>query len=236
MIIRFPTGLYLDQLPLKSDDVGAFTWVVSTEDPKKPMATLQQIPLIKQLQSAPEAQFDSEKRRKIYGKLLFTITNAHTPQNMSNSIAFEVGRVLTTSDVDIVESLANTSPDDVEVQHDNNKFDLDQAGLSTDDINFVEIQSRAKLAELRSQFNSAKIDLILTQNNIKEYQKLLNEIDSTIDTMNLINGSKDILIKLDLKKISTMNSLSVAQEQEKVLLDLVASIYNDILKVSVLVR
>lgn len=236
MIIRYPTGLYLDQLPLKPEEIGAFTWIISTEDPKKPMASLQQIPLIKQLQDAPEAQFDSEERRKIYGKLLFTITNAHTSQNLSNNIAFEVGKVLTTSDVNVVESLANTSPDDVEIQHDNNKFDLDQAGLSSDDINFIEIQSRAKLAELRSEFNSTKIDLLSTQNSIKEYQKLLNEIDSTIDTMNLIDGSQEILDKLNSKKISVMDNLLAAQESEKVLLELAASIYDDMLKVSVLVR
>ena len=236
MIIKYPTGLYLDQLPLKPGQAGAFTWIISTELPRRPNTLLQQIPLTKQLQSSSIAQFDSEERRQVYGKLLFTITHAHTSKDLSNSISFEVGRVLSTSDISVVETLIAASPDTIDIQHNNNKFNLNSAGLSSDDINFIEIQTRAKLTALRSEFNTTKIEVITIQNNIKEYQKLIGELESTIETMELISGSEDILIKLNNRKVETSIKLEAAIVQEEVLLVKVSEIYDNILKVSVLVR
>lgn len=236
MIIRYPTGLYLDQLPLKASQSGAFTWIISTQDPLKPAISLQQIPLIKQLQKSPDVQFDSEERRQVYGKLLFTTTSAHTPENLSNNIAFEVGRVLSNTDIALIEASTGVTPDNVEIQHDNNRFDLAAVGLSNDESSYVTTQSRAKLAALRIQFNSVKLELISTQNSIKEYQKLLNEIDDTISVMSLIDNSEEIVEKLTTNRENISSKLEAAQVSETALLEQAETIYDNILKVSVLVR
>jgi len=234
LIIRFPTGLYINKLPIDPEDSGSITWTISTEKPSRPTTILQQYPSALQLSTLTPSSLTSQEARKLYGTLLVTVTKSKTSTGLSNTIRYEVGKILEQNDISI--AFDNTLvPKDVEIQHANNIYDLKSLGLTDEEIALLESESNTKSDEIREELTEVTTQLDVVRNAIFENQKQISEAQSSINALNLTTLDS-IKEKLE-QKLSELQGLNTQlRTQENELETEALSLRNQLLAISVLVR
>jgi len=186
MIIRFPTGLYesVGQIPTGQAS-GNITWTISTEDPMRAAsASFLKLPLAEEIRPTPERIFSNEQRRSQLGELVFTITEGRRVEPGSNTKLFEVGQQLSFDD--IVSSTAVTRaiiPGTIEIQHNTNILDLQNAGLTEDQIDEITVQARARQDELSDLIADLQVEIKGIEVRITENQKQINETNKILQAV-----------------------------------------------------
>lgn len=186
MIIRHPTGLYenVGQLPLGLAS-GNVTWTISTEDPNRAVGqSFLKLPLSEEIRPTPARIHSNEQRRAQLGELVFSITEGRRVEPGSNTKLFEVGQQLTFDDVvsstDVTRAVV---PETIEIRHDQNILDLQKAGLSDEQIDFITAQSRARADELSDLIADLQVEIKSIEVQIAENQKQINETNKILQAV-----------------------------------------------------
>jgi hypothetical protein len=188
MIIRYPTGLYADagQLPVKPADAGNVTYTISNDIPKRPTDTTLQLPLAQELAPRPPLAYSDKTRRAQLGPLVYSYVDAHQTVTGSNRKMFEVGEFLdfNSQEIDLPEQ--TPIPSIVDIQHNTNLLDLEDAGLSPDEINSLIDLSTTKKKELEDQLATIQSDISNQKIAITENQKQINEVVKIISAVRVV--------------------------------------------------
>src|SRR5690606_10053139 len=142
---------------------------------------------------------------EVYGELLFTITDGKTSRGLSNTIDFEIGKIITESDIELLTIAIADIPDNIETVHNTSRIDLSKMGLSASEIISIRTSTNNKLKELREELAITKRNLDNTNNDIIETQKLINETNTSIMALEVVEGTSgtnagsDVLDKLILR-------------------------------------
>lgn len=190
MIIRFPTGLYADagQLPTNPADAGNVTYVISNDDPKRAQDVTLQLPLAEEIAPRPPLAYDDKTRRAQLGPLVFTYVDANQTITGSNRKMFEVGQYLDFNSPEIDLPEQTPIPSIVDIQHNTNVLDLEDAGLTTDEINSLIDQSTTKKKELEDQLATIQNEISNEKIAISENQKQINEVVKIISAVRVVVG------------------------------------------------
>jgi len=238
MIIRFPTGLYSRQIPSKPSQAGSVTWVISTDDPLRPNTQIQQFPLVAQLRKLPSKDFTKTQSRQLRGDLMYSVTTASAASASDGSILFEVGQVVDSGEIELAISRPQSAPD-VDLQHGNNRFDLASTGLTSDQIDQLNIKTAELLDVLRGEYSTLKSDLESLDNRISTNQKQINEVNASIEAVKLLSNDAFVDSVLDTLE-DRLDALTTEKDQlfelNKTATQLVNDKYTEILRISRLVR
>lgn len=243
MIIVAPTGLYKSILP-KENESGNITYTLSAKTPPRPFISVGQLPIIERITPAPEKIFDEETRRDQFGKLVFSVARSNKNIADSTKKAFEVGEILSFENLTPIEEIVTVkAPEDVNIQHNTNLLDLENLGLTEDEIKSLESQSEAKQLELEQRFldaqnlvKSLQVDIVETQKKINENNKVLKAVRGLLEIEDNETSEDPIFIKLNDNKNKLEEELeSLILERNAAAVN-AADIYEDLNRVSELVR
>jgi hypothetical protein len=221
MIIKYPTGLYKNILPSKPADGGNVTYTISTTAPPRVGLSIPKLfagVMYRQRHPLPETP---EERRKNLGQLLFTTSKASQTISGTATKAYEVGQVYDFEDVptQTVEPML-VQPVST-IRHDTNLFDYTSLGLNSADVQTIESHSTKILDDLSSQLNAAKKARANAEQTIIVQQKIVNEANKTIKSLQtLVENGADVSALIEkvqstlltaTQKIETAIALADAQ-------------------------
>lgn len=188
MIIRFPTGLYADagQLPESPSDAGNVTYTISNDIPTRPVSVTLQLPLAEELKQRPPLAYDDKTRRAQLGALVYTYVDSKQTKTGSNRKMFEVGQFVDVNTEDITLPEQTPVPSIVEIQHNQNLLDLEDAGLTEDEINSLIDLSTTKKKELENQLSAIQNQIANQKIAISENQKQINEVVKIINAVRVV--------------------------------------------------
>jgi DNA-binding transcriptional MerR regulator len=245
MIIRFPTGLYADagQLPVNPADAGNVTYTISNDDPKRLTDITVQLPVAQEIEQRPGPIYNDKTRRAQLGPLIYTYIDAHQTTPGSNRKTFEVGEFLDFNSQAIDLPGQTPVPSIVDIQHNQNLLDLEDAGLTTDEINsLIDLSTTKKksledqIATIQSEINNQKITISENQKQINEVIKIISAVRVVV---NIPEGSAQHDPTLDqlLMRLSDLEAARTSLVAElNVLNGQATSTLNDLLSVSELVK
>lgn len=242
MIIRFPTGLYEDvgDIPTKLTQSGNITFTISSQDPSRSTDTFLQLPAIEERRKRDELVFTETQRRIDQGDLVFTLVAGNAVDSGSNIKLFEIGQFLEFGE-NIDESLEDVAitnaPDIIDIMHFTNLLDLQEAGLSQDEIDQVLEQAFVRQKELEQQIAELQVEIKDLESSIIEKQKFINETNKILSALNEIGTSDTELLNKLEERLDTLlserdNLISDVNTKKETL----NSAYNSLLRVSELVR
>lgn len=206
MIIKYPTGLYRDALPVNPEDVGNITFTISNTTP--PRSTL----IFPKLPSRTADIFPSrtppspaEVRRQC-GTLVFTISAASRTQAGNNSRQFEIGQVIPfgSNPTSAVEPMLVSKV--TETRHDTNILDYDAMGMAAADQELIAAQSFIAHQALSGQLNDLKQKRADAEVMVTSQQKTINETNRTIAAMEVVQAQAPdpdvaaVLVKLKARR------------------------------------
>ena len=194
MIIKYPTGFYVDVLPMNLNEAGNITFTVSDTRPPRSELIFPQIPTGLYYRKRPSPRPDT-----YVGKPIFYISNANNPTLNNSAQQFEVGQYLdentpiayNLTDINVNSPYTST--------HNLNLFDYDSMGLNGAEINSIDSNSKKIFYDLNIKLNSLKAAVGSDDLNINKLQKQLNETSKTIDAVKvMITNTSDIAVKEQL--------------------------------------
>lgn len=245
MIIRFPTGLYADagQLPVNPADAGNVTYVISNDAPRRPQDTTVQLPLAQELAQRLPLAYSDKTRRAQLGSLVYSYVNANQTVPGSNRKMFEVGEFLDFNSQEIALPEQTPIPSIVDIQHNTNLLDLQDAGLTPAEINSLIDLSTTKKKALEDQLASIQSDISNEKIAITENQKQINEVVKIISAVrvvvNIPEGSTQHDPTLD-QLLARQDDLEAARTalitEINVMNGQATTILNDLISVSELVK
>jgi hypothetical protein len=205
VIVKFPTGLYRDVLPVNPQDRGNVTFTISNTTPPRTNLVFPKIPvgLVDRGRDKPEPITPLDNR-KYLGDLIFSISSSRRRAVGSNSKQFEIGQVLEfeESDTAAVEPMLVSAV--TEIQHNNNIFDYDALGVTEEEQATIAMASLKTHSDLTDQLNKLKQQRADAEVDINLQQKLINETNRTIKALEVIAKSSsdvaDLITKLKKKR------------------------------------
>lgn len=188
MIIQYPTGLYADagQLPVAPSDAGNVTYVVSNDIPRRPQDITIQLPLAEELKQRSGPVYDDRTRRAQLGELVFTYVTANQTSPGSNRKMFDVGEFLDFNTQEIALPEQNSVPSIVDIQHNTNLLDLQDAGLTSDEVDSLISLSTTKKKQLEDQVATTQSQISDQRIAITENQKQINEVVKIISAVRVV--------------------------------------------------
>lgn len=237
MIIKYPTGLYQDagQLPIKESDSGNVTFTISNEIPKRATSPTVQLTAAEELKPLPLPDYAFEDRRELYGELIYTLIDGNESATPTGKKLFSIGQVLEfdEEEFDIPDSVNIPY---VDVQHNTNIMNYDDAGLSEDDVTLITSNAMVRKSELENEIAAAQSLLYDLQTGISENQKTLNEVNKIISAVQSLPNSTDILNKLKLKQEELIQSRSELTDQYNAKTIELNDLFDQMLKISEIVK
>lgn len=205
MIIKYPTGLYSDQLSeyVYSTNV---TYNISNNAPPRSNIIFVQVPIAERLRSLPAL----EVNRELLGDLIFTVSDSSASNAQLNKRMLEIGAILEfNAPTDIIDT-AELTITSAEVTHNLNYLDYNSLGFSSTDIDNINKAVNQSFNDKTVLLNGLKQQYAVTYNSIQDIQRKINEIASAISALQLANtGSLDSYIqKLETDLATYSNSLT----------------------------
>lgn len=239
MILKFPTGLYQDagQLPKSPSDAGNVTFTISNEIPRRSDTLVVQLPVSEEIRPAPSSLYDDNTRREAYGELVYTTVEANRSLAGSNKKIFSIGEFLEfdVDDIELPELLG--VPRHVDLQHNTNLLDYEDAGLSLDEITSITLAAATKKKELENTMASLQMQISDQQTAVTENQKKINETRKLISAISQIVSPDDaIMIKLNVREDELVAERDVIIAAINNTNTLIKSTYDALVKISELVH
>ena len=239
MILRSPTGAFARVLPKSDADPTPVTYTISNQDPPPVVVSF--------ITKAPAGVISGNPPVEVYnrldfGQLIFTVINGNESVAGSNRRSFESGEIIEfNDDTQSVESSLPTQ--EIVVQHNNNVLDLQDLGLTDEEIAAVGEQSTIKLNEIKLEISALQSDISNIRIQIRENQKAINESRKAIKAVAAVydigadgtNGNdiydklQSKLTQLEVERTTLNESLAIAQSQ-------LQSTHNDLINISQLVK
>lgn len=187
MIVRFPTGLYRDVLPVEPSDSGNVTFTISNTTPPRTNLVFPKIPvdLVDRGREKPEP-INIVDNRKYLGDLVFSVSSSKRQNIGSNSRQFEIGQVLDFGQVDsqaVEPMLVNQT---TEIQHNTNTFDYIALGVTEEEQAVIAEESMRAHDLLTDKLNTLKRQRADAEVEINNQQKLINDTTKTISALEII--------------------------------------------------
>jgi hypothetical protein len=224
MILRFPTGLYLRQIPLEPEDVGNVTYTISNEDPATSVGNFIIFPVAEKLKKRAPKVYTDEQRRANLGDLIYSVSSGGNTVEGRNTKLFEVGQILEFTD-EAPTSEIDAVGDRFEIQHNTNLLDLEGLGLTAAEIQQLNVDSAALEKELETQLTFLMDQTADTNAAIKDLQKTINEANKALSALAVLGDSEDIIAKITIKRdvalveqqgaIALKDELNTALEQTR---------------------
>lgn len=188
MIIKYPTGLYRDALPINPEDVGNVTFTISNTTPPRSTLVFPKLPSrTANIFPSRTPPSQAEVRRQC-GTLVFTVSAAGRTQAGNNSRQFEIGQVIpfgpnaTTAVVPMLVAKVT------ETRHDTNVLDYDAMGMVAEDQALIAAQSFRAHQALSGQLNDLKQKRADAEIMVTTQQKVINETNRTIAAMEVVQS------------------------------------------------
>jgi len=232
--------LYQDagQLPQSPSDVGNVIYTISNEDPKRSNALVVQLPVAEEIRKRPGIVYNDKDRRVAFGELIYTLIEANRTETGTNRKLFDVGEILEFDDDDIVIPDQMKIPKQVDIQHNTNLLDLEDIGLSVDEINSVITQVENRKKELENKVAEFQSLISNNQTLIQENQKKLNETHKAMNAVKIAfnDASNPIVLKLlaHVEELSNERDTLIATVNS--LNDEASKAFDELIKVSTLVK
>ncbi len=230
MIVRFPTGLYKNVIPLE----GNVTFTVSSQNPPRSNQSFLQIPEGERLKPLPKDAFTKQERRVQLGELLYTVDAANQTVAGSNRTGLATGDILDFTEPAAKEDVSATEvPGVVDIQYNTQQADLSAFGLTNAEILDVNRSVAEQREDIRAKITNLQADIADYKEGIRENQKSQNEAVKVIQGLLVFYDAENETVK---KVEDTLAELRVVEAE---LIDLVNSsnvtikeLYNDYLEVS----
>ncbi len=197
MIIKYPTGLYRDVLPVEPQDRGNVTFTVSNTTPPRTNLVFPKIPagLVDRGREIPPP-VDITKNRQYLGDLIFSISSSKRKAVGNNSRQFEIGQVLefgqgTGKAVDPMLVSPVT-----EIQHNNNVLDYATLGVTAEEQGVIARASLKTHDTLTDELNALKQKRADAEIDINSQQKVINETNRTLSALEVISDSSGEVVIL----------------------------------------
>lgn len=212
MIIKYSTGQYADVLPKTPSDSASVTFTISNTDPPRSGLYFPQLPVGLVSRKRTPVKIDLISRRANLGQLVFTISKSNRSEDNDTKKQYEIGQILEFDTLNIKPVDPMLVSMTTQIRHDTNLIDYAAMGLSESDINIINNISLLTQDDISSQLNEVKQKRLDAQNDINRYQKTLNEISKTINSLEIsvqessstesISIIEDIIAKLSAQKVS----------------------------------
>ena len=208
MIIRYPTGLYVNILPQTPDAGGNVTFTISNNPPPRANLLFPKIPPGVVDRQRLSRSLDILRRRTVLGDLVFTVSQSRRNTEGSNNKVFEIGQVLEFSDR-ILKSLDPMLVGrKTETQHDIVRINYEPLDISNEDQEFINNSSLVVHKSLSDQLNVVRQQRKNAEQLVVSNQKIINDSNRTINALKIIqdqtgmtdSGVEELIIKLELKK------------------------------------
>jgi hypothetical protein len=206
MIVRYPTGYYSSVLPKVPSDPTSVTYLISFTDPPRSNLVFQQLP---DGISRLKRPFPLKPNRDSVGLRSFTVSDSGASNVGSGMKQYEVGQTLEFAP-SVLLAVDAFKPGKLDVRHDTNVLDLDGLGLSSAEVDDLNVKTLAKIDELKSDLAALKQERLDVENSIGSLQKSLNEAMKARDAVAVLDDSEAILEKLDAKIASYTSEMSDA--------------------------
>lgn len=220
MIIIAPTALYSSILPMDHSTPGNVTWVISSNDPPRMTDNTQILPQIEEIKTLPPIIFNPSKRQVNTGAYVFNLSYSEKSKVGIGEKFYEAGQILEFNDAEdqpVVNLLS--VPDVLDLQQDTNELNVSDMGLTPEEINRLNTESRKKMNTLISDLNDTLASIKSTTVSIQDNQRSLNETKKAAGAAaSVFPETDEIVIKL--------NERIVLLDEERVIL---ADNYNKLL-------
>lgn len=172
------TGLY--DLPVKPTDVGNITFTVSAGPPQSKIVFAVKLPIGIALRERAIPLRDQSVRRAAVGQLIYTNTGGGNVGRQDGTKQFEVGQVLEFEEEQTTGQVITQAETLDSIRHDLNVFDLDNVGLSTDNIAALNLIAATAFDTANIKLNDLTKQRAIVDAELNSIQKQLNEVSRTI--------------------------------------------------------
>jgi hypothetical protein len=190
VILRFPTGLYANQIPQDPEDTGNVTYTISNEDPLTSGEEFILFPFAEKSRSRGARVYTNDERRAALGDLVYTIDMSSAPITGTSRKLFEVGQVLEFTDEEIADVAPNLVGRDLTLQHNTNLLDLNSLGLSDNEISKIESDSMALKEQLDEQLTALMNVIEDNETEIANLQKSINEANKAMAALLVLEDTE----------------------------------------------
>ncbi len=235
MIINSPTGLFSSVLPKTESDSASVLYTISNQSPPEERGVFVILPEAESLKGAPPKIHTDEERRAAVGELVYTISKSNRDIPGSNRKLFEIGQFLEFVDNTAPTLSTDNTPSEVLIQHNTNVLDLEDLGLTEEEIAALTSDSEVKKKELELQLSNLKSEIAGLKSEIGESQKRINEYNKAINAIKVI-GNAEITEKLETSRDAEIVSQGQLVELHNNKISESEDIYNQLLDISQLVR
>jgi len=236
MIIRYPTGLYVDQLPKQPSDEGNVTYTISNNNPSTSQGNFIIYPVAEKLKKRSTKHYNQEERRATMGNLVYTLTSGGVSAVGRSTKLFEVGQVLEFTDEEPSVSGVDSVPNRVEIQHNTNLLDLEALGLTEAEAIQLQVDSATLKEQLEIQLTDTQNQIADNKSSIVELQKTINEANKALSAIAALGEDEDFAAKIRQTKQNAEDEQSTLIVQTNSLEALASTIEDKLLAVSQLVR
>jgi hypothetical protein len=204
MIIKFPTGLYRDVLPINPQDSGNITFTISNTSPPRTNLLFPKIPAGLIVRSENRPVNDLINNRKFLGDLIFSVSSTKRQIAGNNSRQFEIGQVLDFSNQETKSVEPMVVNPITEIQHNTNIFDYETLGITEAEQAIIATESLLRYDSLSTELNDLKRKRADTEVVINTQQKVINETNRTINGLAIVAETSDdvkaLVVKLTKKR------------------------------------
>lgn len=250
MIIKYPTGFYINILPQEPSDTISVTFTISNQTPPRSNLTYPKIPTGLVEKKRELFSINRVARRSTYGQLLFTVSKAERTKEGNSSKQYELGQILEFNlftGRDVTPMLVSSV---TEIRHDTNQLDYVLMGITKEEQAAIDEVSLLTQNQLTDRLNELKNSRANAEQDINVNQKLINELTRTIDSLeitldqNISTGTfateyrviEDLINKLKSNRDAAFLARDAAISQANQYADLALEYVDQLRKVGVLVK
>lgn len=183
MIIKYPTGLYRDQLNyfLTTTNI---TYNISGNTPNRSNILFIQLPLGEKLRIS---EIPLERNRANLGDLIFTVSTSKNDKSQSSQRLFETGTILEFNAPESVLTPSEVGVTSSEIAHNLFYLNYDQLGFNNQDVSTINDAVNASFEIKTQRLNDLKKSYSNTYSNIQNISRSNNEIKKAVGALELAN-------------------------------------------------
>lgn len=184
MIIKYPTGLYRDELAEFVSTTNV-TYNISNNAPPRSSIIFVQLPAGEKIKTIKPL----EKNRALLGDLIFSVSDSNSQNAQTNQRMIEIGTLLDFNAPTAITDATELTLPSAEITHNLNYLDYAGLGFSDTDISNINNAVNASFEIKTNTLNNLKKQYAETYNNIQNTQRRINEITTAISALTLANDT-----------------------------------------------
>lgn len=189
MIIKAPTGLWKNKLPVLPEDNRSVTFTISNQSPP-PIRDLfvPKLPdsVITRPLPIPENKIlDDSDRRRLFGQRIKSIVSGAQIHIRDGKKLFEAGEAIEFSE-DTTSLQNRLSVEEISITHNTNIIDLTGAGLTEEEARQIESDAELAREEIRNQIAYKQSEIDIQTSNLGSIQRKINESSKILKSLTVI--------------------------------------------------